>query len=251
MLKRLNGPMIVQISLALLAVASLVACSKGDTNTSVPAPANPIPQTQTPLPNVITTPSNLPSWVTGAAHLRLAITRDYSGLSELFGVRVFEPVVGDPKVSMMLLGAAASLEGTVYYAFEDDKGFTYSEVPSVPGAGSKSAAVIDGIYSDDFVSVHVVGTVNSTGTAAPGAGFYYRMRKAGDSGTCPQPNGKLAQDPCRRYQVCDQYYNGQCYSAWRVVVDVPCCRNYLQTTNANVKFLGTFDVDIANWSSGG
>lgn len=227
-----------------LCVLFLVSCgATKSTTTGAPTvtndggttPPNPIP-TDDP-----TTTSGLPD-LTGAAALALNDNVNYVGLSDIAGT-VVKPIVGDPKV-LLKVTSSTTPTGTLRFAFEDSRGFWWTDMNSVSGTGSNTSSALDIIFSDNLLTVRIAALKTVTNGNSLNAVFFYRVRQAQETECLPK--------------VCKYNWYGQtfelplerCFStqnAYQTFLanEVTLCRNYVtpSSSNTQVKTLGTFQTN--------
>lgn len=228
----------------IVAVALLVisACGGEDEETGVPTPVPPTPTTPqapfTPAP-APELDSRLPD-LTNAVALRLDDLVDLSGLKDI-AKNIFPPLVGDPLVRASISGGRdTKVEGEILLAFEDAEGFWGAIVPSYKDASFRVNDVVDMIFADDDLVVRLIGAI--TGEELSGK-IHYRIPSETDDDckrtlvTCEivgpvQPGAPLPELPPECNQTVDNSAQ---------------CRAFMNTTETDVKLLGTFKTKYSNW----
>ena len=188
--------------------------------------------------------SGLPD-LTGAVALSLTDNINYTGLSDIAGT-VVKPVVGDAKVQLKVTNSTTP-SGTLRLAFEDHRGFWWTDMNSVSGTGSNTSSSLDIIFSDNLLTVRIAGLKTVTNGNTLNSVFLYRVRQAQETQCLPK--------------VCRYNWFGQtfelplerCFSTTAeyqtfLANEVTTCRNYMpsSSTNTQVKTLGTFQVNYTN-----
>lgn len=215
----------------------------------MPAPAAPAP-VPSPTPD-----PRLPD-MTGSVLVNLEDKILFSGLSDLAG-NIFLPLVGDPKVVLHLpLSRSTLLSGNILFGFEDKQGFWGTQVPSFEGTGNLSSNTLDITFADDQNLFRVVGSLS--GETLNGT-IYYRVRTDTDpkiSFTFPNSSGGSnvqSFNYCTKITVqCivpgNPSYTIACPNQPIVDTATP-CKNFMNTTDASVKKLGTFNTIYSNWTT--
>lgn len=221
----------------ILAVGFLVvvvaACGPNKTTKTT----KPVTQTQNIDPKNPTQDPRIPD-LTGGLNIVLKDAVNYTGLKDLaHGV-----YPGDnnklitPPVAVIKLGPARSAfpSGTILIAFEDVIGFWGAKLNSF--WASNTGSTLDAIFSDDEFVLRVVGAIQGVNIA--GAHLYYRVRTATETtqcknvvNTCTYSGYWPSQPPCPQPD------------------NVGICRAYMNTTNTQVKDLGTIQTGPIIWSN--
>lgn len=256
--------------LNLCALLFVVSCGspKNSTN-SIPQAENPeekkVPQTIT-VPTPPTTDSRLPDLSTASA-INLTDYTNFTGLIDLAG-NMFPPLVGDPKIILHVPANRSQYlyNGDVLVAFEDKQGFWGAQLslfakstinaydPSTKTltnsqftTGFLIGNTLDMTFGDSELIVRVTGTVNTAGDL--NGSIYYRIPQAGET-ACHQIQVNCVANPnyIQQYYPYYPYINpnykddasnpmGLCSYASDTASK---CISYMNTTNANVKKLGSF-----------
>lgn len=233
---------------AALCVLFLVSCgATKSTTTGAPNVVGTDEGEGTDLPeDTDNTTSGLPD-LTGSVALALTDNINYLGLSDIAGT-VVKPIVGDPKV-LLKVSTGTTPTGTLRFAFEDSRGFWWTDMTSVANTGANTASSLDIIFSDNLLTVRIAGLKTVTNGNTINSVFLYRVRQTSETECLPK--------------VCKYNWYGQtfevplenCFSttaAYQTFLanEVTACRNYMtsSSTNTQVKTLGTFQVNYTNIS---
>lgn len=225
----------------------LVSCgATNSTTTGAPAVVDNGGGGTTPLPNPgETTTPGLPD-LTGAVALALTDNVNYVGLSDIAGT-VVRPIVGDPKVQLKVTSGTAPT-GTLRFAFEDSRGLWWTDMTSVSNTGTNTSSSLDIIFSDNALTVRILGVKTVVNGNTINSIFLYRVRQAQETDCLPK--------------ICKNIYGQElplssCFltqSAYQTFLanEVTSCRNYMtaSSTNSQVKNLGTFQVNYTSILSG-
>jgi hypothetical protein len=216
--KRLKMKNVLKNLFVITAMVVVAACGN---QTQTPT----TPTTNTPTTN--TNNNGVPD-LTGALPILLTNgAPNYTGLNDLaHGVYPTDngSLVGNARV-LMRLGPQRSttVTGSIIIAFEDLAGFWAAQLSTFETISTVINNTIDAIFSDDEFVLRVTGSL--VGNNIQNGRIYYRVRG-------------YNENQCKKVVV-------TCYgypSWW------PCpqpdyntpCRNYMSTTNTQVKSLGTF-----------
>lgn len=240
------------LNLSLLLIGFTIAACSNTTQTSgsVPTPSNPASGTQTTL--TVPTPSqnpNIPD-LTNAVPINLVDKTSYSGLMDISSGQVYPPLVGDPLIDMQLTsGGGTVVNGQVLVAFEDSQEFWGAELPSFNGMGTALANSLDMTFADEDLVVRVIGSISS-GTL--NGNIYYRVRQSGEIAcenvtvTC-ELSGYIYATTSRgvRQLIGHSRDSSQCNTNYDTVTP---CQQYVDTSNPQVKQLGSFEATYSNWA---
>ncbi|MFM8269823.1 MAG: hypothetical protein ACKN9V_06495 [Pseudomonadota bacterium] len=235
---------LVSAGLCILFLASCGATKS--TTTGAPTAVNPGSGDNTdPLPDdTDPTTAGLPD-LTGAVAVALSDNINYTGLSDIAG-SVVKPIVGDPKVVLKITNGTTPT-GRLRFAFEDRRGFWWTDMTSVASTGANTASSLDIIFSDNLLTVRIAGLKTVTNGNTLNSVFLYRVRQTSETECLPK--------------VCKYNWLGQtfevplesCFStqaAYQTFLtnEATACRNYMtsSSTNTQVKTLGTFQVNYTN-----
>lgn len=227
------------LSLAAISLA-LAACSGQDTggkDTSGTSKIN-VPAGDARLPDL-----------GKAAALLLASYTDFSLIEGIFpGLKVIDPVVGDPKLRLAIQGTGTGATGTVLFFMEDAEGAFWMTQPVYPRTFQRNSGMVDVIFQDDDVVTRVTAT-ETNGTLS--GTYWVRLRPNTTETVC-----KLQRASCQvqgtppPWEVppsdnpCSPTFDANAFLD-RLATE---CRQAMDTSSSLVKRLGAFNnVSVSNW----
>ena len=189
--------------------------------------------------------------MTNAVPIDLVDETNLTGLKDIAEGQVYPPLVGDPLINMTITsGGGTVVNGQVLVAFEDSQEFWGAQLPSFNGMGVALANSLDMTFADEDMVIRVMGSINN-GTLD--GNIYYRMRQSGDTEcenvtvTC-EPDGYIYATTGRGVRQLIGFHSrddGQCNTNYDTVTP---CQQYIDTTNSQVKQLGSFEATYSNWA---
>jgi len=243
---------IIYLSLVLSLV--LISCSKSSSSNS-PVGGGDGP-TVTTIPTV-TVPTSDPygEEVRNSTAIDLADKVNYSGLIDITGSggrpgNINAPLVGDARVRFRTTNTRSqSIQGKLFLSFEDQDGFWAAEWASAfPGTGVQTSTTtgktVDIIFADDDLVVRTQGVVVNQNFFGA---LYYRLRQPGENACRTVTVTCTVTYPWGTYSFVPA--DGQSCPGYSTTADtVTPCRNYMNTSNSQVKRLGNFTTPFSNIS---
>jgi hypothetical protein len=206
-----------------LAVALVIAACGEDRTGTIPTPTNPEGGFGGNIPKFDRNGNLLPDFSTGA-QINVADITTYSGVEDIMKPDLLvltdtNSIVGNPLIRMDLNTSTTSTTAQKVFLFvEDAVGGWAAEIPEVKGTQRRTSTALDIIFSDDYLTVRVVGSISSGRLAA---NIFYRVRATGEE---------------------------QCLPRGTLDIATPCRDAYMYTGNTSfVKRLGSFSATYANW----
>ncbi len=239
------------IKLGLFLCLFAVGCSKSSSSNSPVIPPNGDTSPIVPVDPPASDPFG--EELRSSVPIDLVDKINYSGLVDITGSagqpgNITRPIVGDAKVRFRVTNTRSqSIQGKLFIAFEDQGGFWAAAWDNAfVGTGTQTSSAdgknIDIIFADDDLVVRTQGVVlNQTFFGA----LYYRLRQPQDTAckevrltcTVTYPWGSYPFTPI----------DGQTCPGYSTPVDtVTPCRNYMSTSNSQVKRLGNFTNSFNN-----
>ena len=231
----------------------LSGCGATGSNTTGVVAAGPNPTEgggdTTPLPDTTVDPDNRIPDLTGSVVLALRDNVQYSDLSAVAG-NITLPVVGDPRVLLKITNTRnEKINGNLRLAFEDKRGYWWTDVNSVKDSGSNTSTGLDIIFTDNLLTLRVTAIKTATNGDVLQSALLYRVRAANEDQCLPAAcymnwYGQRLELPLERC------FQNQAALDTYLLNRLNACRSYMtsSSTNTAVKTLGTFSVkytDIA------
>ena len=235
---------------------TLVSCSQSSSNDAPIGGGD----GNDPTVTTITTPTTPPEdpygeEIRNSVAVDLADKVSYSGLIDITGSggrpgNINPPLVGDVKVRFRTTDTRSqAIQGKLFIAFEDQSGFWGASWENAfLGTGiqttTSSGKTVDIIFADDDLVVRTQGVVINQNFFGA---LYYRLRQPGENACKTVTVTCTVTYPWGTYNFVPA--DGQTCPGYTTPVDtVTPCRNYMNTSNSQVKRLGNFTTPFSNIS---